>query len=530
MENINNINIDRERLLAEVTEKMSENPLLWGYYFFPNHFRDNPPPFHLDITRAILNNRHVTIAAPRESAKSTIVAFLYVFHAIVFKRKRFIVIVGNTESKAKEHLDAIKRELHDNIFLKAALPKLKLVKDSEIDTIFRHQDAFETRVLCKGTEQIPKIRGVKFNAYRPDLIICDDLEDDEMVRSKERRFKLKEDFDTALIPAGDRKKCQYIIIGTVLHDDSQLAKLLNHDLYPEFKTLFYQALDEQTDESLWPEKWSVQDLYKMRDDKPLTFAKEMQNDPVSGQNQRFQRSDFRYWRVDSGIYELLDTDNSVIKRGFLANCKGAIACDLAWSERKDADNSVVLGGYLTPDNEILINEYVAEKGLRPDRLATILFEMAKRLQSVTESVVPIGFEKAILEKVAKWNLRQEMKKRNEYLLIKELKWEHDKITRIELILQPRYANHSIYHRTNMGELEHELERFPYGVHDDIIDALQGVCQLLKNPKKAKQTQKKDDAFEFWRNLARKQNQRDRKRYVFGKKNKKFEVPATVTFR
>lgn len=43
--------------------------------------------------------------------------------------------------------------------------------------------------ITKGAEQ--KIRGLKWNNKRPDLIICDDLENDEIVLNKERRAKFK---------------------------------------------------------------------------------------------------------------------------------------------------------------------------------------------------------------------------------------------------------------------------------------------------------------------------------------------------
>jgi phage terminase large subunit-like protein len=515
----------------QIFDKLAKNPMMWGYWMFPHHFRDNPPPFHMELLRSALKHRYLAIAAPRESAKSTVLAFLYTFHAIVFKKKRFIVIIGNTEGKAKEHLDAIKREIKDNELLKKYTPKIKLTKDSESDTVFRHLDGFEVRVLCKGSEQIPKVRGAKFGAYRPDLIICDDLEDDEQVRSKERRSKLKEDYDTALIPAGDRKLCQFIIIGTILHDDSQLAKLVGSDFYPEYHKLFYQALNEETGESLWEDKWTYNDLKRMQAEKPVVFAKEMQNDPVSGQNTRFQKDDFRYWRLNDPYYELMDPDGSITRRGLLHDCRGAMSCDLAWETKKESDNSVLLGALLTPDNDLLVHKYIAEKGMRPDRFSQLIFEMNKTLETLTGGSIPVGFEKAMLEKVTKWILKQEMRKRNKFIITKELKWEKDKITRIETMLQPRYANNIIYHRTNMGELEHELVRFPYGVHDDIIDALQGVCQLLKNPKQKKKPVDHDDAFDWWRNLAIKARKPNKKRYVFGhKKGKGFEVPSSITYK
>ena len=56
------------------------------------------------------------------------------------------------------------------------------------------------------------IRGEKFGAYRPDLIIGDDMESDQMVKSAERRQQFREDFDNALIPCGEKGVTQYLFV------------------------------------------------------------------------------------------------------------------------------------------------------------------------------------------------------------------------------------------------------------------------------------------------------------------------------
>jgi len=163
------------------------NPMGWGFIFFKHHFRDNSPWFHAKILTEALKHRFFAVQAPRESAKSTILTFLYAIWSICFKKKRFIVIVQNTYKKSATSLDTIKKEFKENAMLKQYFG-VEIIRDAEGDAIFRHPDGFETRVLCKGTEQIGSIRGEKFGAYRPDLFIIDDLEDDEMVRNPERPF------------------------------------------------------------------------------------------------------------------------------------------------------------------------------------------------------------------------------------------------------------------------------------------------------------------------------------------------------
>jgi len=503
---------------ALIHGSMSANPMLWGKYFFPNHFRLQTPFFHIELIREAMATRYLAAAAPRESAKSTMLVFLYPFHGIVFKRFHCILLISNTFSKASMMLEAIKKEIRENERLQSAFPGIRISKDAEGDSIITHPDNFDTRFICRGVDQIGSVRGIKHGAYRPDLILGDDMEDDIMVKSPERRIQLQQLFDEALVPAGEKGRCQYIIVGTIMHDDALLAKLVDKERYTEFTKLFYQA--EKNGQSLWKEKWTYDELMEIKKLKPIVFAKEYQNDPAQGGEARFHPEDFRYWRREGEKYILLSQGGDILSAGYLSGCKAAIACDLAWSEKRSADSTVLMPGYLTPDSYILIDSYVARRGMRPNEITEILFQMEERLRRQTGSSVPIGFEKGMLEKVTDWVLRQAMKERNHFLYTRELKWDADKIGRIETRLQPRYAQHSIYHLRDMGDLEHELLRFPAGVHDDIIDCEQGLVQLLQHPKSEKKPAQSEDRFMWWRKQADKMRQPDKQstgRYTTSKR-------------
>ena len=509
-----------------VYEFLKADPLKWGKLYFPHHFRMESPGFHGRLIDGALKHILFSVAAPRESAKSTILVFLYPCHGIVFKKFRFIVLVSNTFKKAAMHLDSIKKEIAENQALNKTFPGIKIIRDAEGDSEFLHPDGFSTKFLCKGVDQIGSIRGVKYGAYRPDLILWDDGEDDELVKNPQRRRDLQLAYDEALIPAGERGKCQIINVGTILHDDCQMAKLVSRNHYPEFHKLIFKAhidVGKPTERSLWPEKWTLEYLNKMMREKPNVYAKELQNDPVAGVNVRFTKEMFRRWKIQDNSYVLLDRDGNRVGGDSLRNCKAAIACDLAWEEDKDADSCVLMPGILTPDSNILVYPYMARKGMRPTNIIEFLFSTVERLEKLTGSTVPIGFEKAMLEKVTKWILKQEMKKRGKFLLTKSLVWDTDKIERIEIRLEPRYTQGAIYHMEGMGDLEHELERFPSGAHDDLLDALQGLCQLLEHPKHQQVKEQKQDQFMKVRELCIKAKQAERF-HGFGKKVARRGIP------
>lgn len=508
----------RNNLFDKIIESFKENPLLWGMFYFPHYFRKTSPKFHLTLLKESLKRLFLAAQAPRGSAKSTIITFLKPTHNIIFKKKHFIILVQNTYAKSAASLENIKKELRDNQRLRVDFP-VTLRKDAEGDTIFRHPDGFEVRVLCKGADQLGSIRGERFGAYRPDMIIVDDLEDDEMVRNPERRMELEKQFNEVLKYAGEHGETQIIVIGTILHDDSLLAKLISPDNYKNFKKLFYKSRMENPRRSLWEEKWTLSDLDDMEKDDPAGFAKEMQGDPSSGVLEGIQRGDFRYWDIKDNQAVLYDEFNEVKARWNLSDCKAAIAYDLAWEEKRENDFGVIFPGFMTPDSDVLFDYYFVKRGIRPHEFEEAAFSMNDRLEALTKKRVPNGFEKAKLEKVMKWWLGEAMKRRNKFLWLKDLQWDGDKIQRILTRLGNRYSQKSIYHRRGMGDLENQLIRIRSVAHDDIADAAQGLVQLFKFPPDKKKSVQSETEFDWWRKQTPVYRDKNKKPYIFGKKEK-----------
>ena len=71
----------------------------------------------------------------------------------------------------------------------------------------------------------------------PDLLILDDIENDENVRTPEQRAKLDSWFKKAVSKAGD-DYTDIVYIGTLLHYDSLLANTLKN---PGYKAIKYRA-------------------------------------------------------------------------------------------------------------------------------------------------------------------------------------------------------------------------------------------------------------------------------------------------
>ncbi|MCJ7828534.1 MAG: hypothetical protein MUP81_02205, partial [Dehalococcoidia bacterium] len=87
--------------------------------------------------------------------------------------------------------------------------------------------------------------------------------------------------------------------------------------------------------------------------------------------------------------------------------------------------------------------------------------------------------------------REEMKIRNKYYSIDEVKAKRiNKEARIKNRLSPLFENGIIFLKRGMRELEAELTTFPYGRHDDLIDALSWQVGERTSTEYAKEEYKK----------------------------------------
>jgi len=102
------------------------------------------------------------------------------------------------------------------------------------------------------------VRGSRHYQYRPDVIVCDDLEDMESVKTQENRDKLFEWLTSDVLPAGD-KDTRMVFIGTPLHEDSLLRRLEKQFEAGNPRNVFrrYPILDENS-KPLWPGKFATE--------------------------------------------------------------------------------------------------------------------------------------------------------------------------------------------------------------------------------------------------------------------------------
>lgn len=442
---------------------------------------DNPvesPPCHYDWWNLCCSKHaKVAIAAPRKHAKSTAITLAYVLACVLFRNKKYVLVVSDTITQATQFLGDIKKELSDNDKLRSLFNIDTFVKDTEDDVIVRMTDGHMFRITAKGSEQ--KLRGLKWQNKRPDLIVGDDMENDELVMNKERREKFKRWFYGALIPCLSSTG-SIRIVGTILHEDSLLNNLMPSawDRYtvitplvqysknpkPSWKAIKYRAHTDDFKHILWEENYSKEWFLHQRQDfldRGIgdVYSQEYLNEPIDESIAYFKKGDF---------VSLTKEDKDKPLHYY-------IAADLAISKDEQADYSVFVVAGVDENKMLHVKNVIKERLDGREIVDTII-----QLQRIYEPEL-FGIEEMQVSKSIGPFLREEMIRTGVYINLMALKHGgKDKIARARSI-QGRMRAHAIKFDKNddwYPEFEDELCKFPRGRNDDQVDAFAYLGMML----------------------------------------------------
>jgi predicted phage terminase large subunit-like protein len=238
---------------------MVRDSLFWftHFYFGGTYVKYPTADFQREIFQLLENEQHqnIVITAFRGSAKSTIVTMAYVIWSILGKQqKKFPIILGNTQGKAQVHLLAIKHEFEQNELLRADLGPFK-EENNQWGALSLVLPQYGAKISTSSVEQ--SVRGLRHYEHRPDVIVCDDLEDMDSVRTQESRDKLFEWLTSDVLPAGD-KDTRMVFIGTPLHEDSLLRRLEKQFETGNPRNVFRRyPIRDENGKPLWPGKFAT---------------------------------------------------------------------------------------------------------------------------------------------------------------------------------------------------------------------------------------------------------------------------------
>ena len=275
-------------------------------FFFPIYLHEymkfELASFHEEIFR-ILENAKIKLAvivAFRGSAKSTIVTTAYVLWSILgIQEKKFIVICSQTEAKARQHLANIKYQLLENDLLKKDLGPFEEERNGLGNATAIIIKKMNVKIMVCSIEQ--SIRGMRFGEHRPDLIILDDIEDLDSVKTREGRNKTWDWLTGDIIPAGSRST-RIIAVGNLLHEDSVMKRLqrkiengemkLTGGVYREYPIV------DVNGKTLWPGRYPTQEALDEEREKTMdeiAWQREYMLKIVASEDQIILRDDIQYY-------------------------------------------------------------------------------------------------------------------------------------------------------------------------------------------------------------------------------------------
>jgi len=484
--------------------------------YFSHYHRLKDAFFHQEIalllaTCTTQRGQRVALAAPRGSAKSTIVSLEYVLYCICYKLERFIVLISSTNDQAVGLLEAVKRELETNPRLAKDFPGVCETGRKPGPPRWTRNEIVTRngiKVIALGTGQ--QIRGRRNKEVRPGLIILDDIENDESAQNPENADKLLDWLTKSVLKSGTGET-NVIYVGTIHHYHSLLARFTSQDEFPGWQKLIYKSIlcwsgrldlwdiwsrifnhcEPYRDKSgpevaraffeankeemlkdalvLWPQSKSYYDLMVMREQEgAVSFDSEMQNEPVNPRDCIFNVKEFHYWDDSFGSEdELLSTLDT--HKDFYGACDPSMG-----KQNRHSDYSAIITAVRDTKSGVLyILDADIERRLPDKTIESILAHQTRR------NYVRFGFETNQFQEFMAQEIEKRSRERGIYVSLEQIKHSSDKRARIES-LQPLVKNGTIRFCRKHRMLLEQMKYFPKGAHDDGVDALEMVVKLCQD--------------------------------------------------
>lgn len=269
-------------------ERLLSNYAAFCEYYFP-HFltlRDKTTgevirtihnaPFHNQAARKVraTPNLKAVFKWPRGHAKSThFDVFMPLWLMLQPKRLiNFMVVVGKSEDAANRLLGDIQAELEYN---QRIIVDFGVQKALGVWTEGEFKTASGVKFLAVGRGQSP--RGLRDRESRPDYIVIDDLDDDELCRNEKRVRELTDWVKEALFGALDVGRGRFIMVGNLISKNSVLANIAKT---PGVFVSEIKAVDGNGSPT-WKEKWTKEEADEYRLFVGFrAWEKEMMHNPI----------------------------------------------------------------------------------------------------------------------------------------------------------------------------------------------------------------------------------------------------------
>lgn len=268
-------------------------------YYFPHYCTDQvtgmvtpSAKFHIDTANRIKREKNIraVLKWARGHAKSTnidvtIPMWLKCQETPEF---HFMVLVGKSEEAAMTLLGALQAEFQYN---------QRYIRDfgRQVNMGTWKEGSFVTSDDCAffalGRGQSP--RGLRHRSYRPDYIVIDDLDDDELCQNEERVRKTTEWVTDALFGAFGASGGRFIMVGNLISKCSVL------ELISKKQSVYVSQVNiyDKNGNPSWPELWTRERIEERATFMGYrAFQKEYMNNPIT-EGAVFRHNWIRYKRI-----------------------------------------------------------------------------------------------------------------------------------------------------------------------------------------------------------------------------------------
>ena len=230
----------------------------FAHLYFPDEFVLDPPQIHLklfgiqqEIRSRLIDRRpgvKLALAIPRSHAKSTLFSRILPLHAALFGYSPLTLLLGNTQAAAERALVNLRSELEANEAIYEDFGSVRGSVWTQNHIILAN--GCEIRAFGRGNGAI---RGVSTGQQRPTLVVADDLDDDQSVRSPVQVAADEAWWDKAVLSLGSSVdySLNIIAVGTIISKTSLLSHILES---PDFTSIVERGVTRFAENAeLWTE-------------------------------------------------------------------------------------------------------------------------------------------------------------------------------------------------------------------------------------------------------------------------------------
>lgn len=437
--------------------------LYWFFHIYFHHYiQYETADFQRELFNLISDDKieHLVALAFRGSGKSTIATTAFPLWAMIgHKQLKYILLVSQTQAQAQQHLRNLRLEIESNELFRNDFGRLE-EESNEWGIASLSLTKFKAKITAVSRDQ--SVRGARHGAYRPQLIISDDVEDTASAKTTPNRNATERWFTSEILTLGS-KGTRFITIGNLLHEDSLLMRLIGKIKSNELNGTYVKYPILVGSRPLWPGQFPNYDeviKLKKRIGNHVTWEREFMLNIVPDDEQLITNSMIKY-------YDSLPHANK--HQGYV------MGVDVAISERETADYTALVSLLVATDENddlrIYVERYPINKRMKFIKTVREIRELQSAYDYTYIFVENNGYQGAVVESLEEYGIN-----------VIGVTSRSDKRTRLSIIAAKIENGDVLFPKHGCEGLISQLVGFGTEKHDDLVDAFTLAIRQILNRK------------------------------------------------